>query len=1239
MKHIVLRQNIRAVLIVWLLFSVNIVSAALPTWVSNLPLWQWYAIPNTALSSVEPSPRPCGNTGPASKIEAWNGATLKREGSVYLIGAAGGHGDYCGNEVDALKLNTITPQWVQLSPPSANSAVINTSQFYLDLKPSATHTYYATQFVNARNRLFVLPSQGMLLYGLPNAPIEWPYFGGRGYSFSFNMATNSWDAPDYVGYYPGGGAYQAALAAKHPVTEDIYYNRDGGGWWKWTQATNSWSQLSSTNMGNFAGAAIDPIRNRMLLIGSYNNDKDPRVANLNGTQIPVDFGGLGPAALRLGNYPGVVYDEANDKFLVFANDGTNIQVYRVDAATWSVDSPSISGTLPSARKNGIQNSVQYVPELGGVVIANDYYGNVLFMRTSSAGAPVPTAPPPTSGDTQAPTVPTNLSASVLSSSQINLVWSASSDNVGVSGYRVYRGGTQITTVSGTSYQDAGLSAGTAYTYVVAANDVAGNVSGQSAPISAATPSAPPPSSSDTQAPTTPAKLSASALSSSQIALAWSASSDKVGVTAYRVFRGGSQVATVSGVSYQDSGLSAGTAYTYTVAAYDAAGNVSGQSAPISATTQTVATAPPPSGNQITSFQLTSTVGGTSLPFTIGLGFKKGDIADTPALNIPASQVIVKSRWNDGSVKMAIASGEVTLAAGTPSTITVSSSSASSGTTLTPADIKAATPQASVSLGSYGTVNLSSLLATPFRTWISGPEMVEAHYRSNVGSDPTLAVWFHVRLYKSGRMWVRAIVENGYVNVTTADKSYVPTVAIGGTTIFNNSGVTLTHYAHTRWMQEGWIGGNPRITPKHDSAYLISTKLVPNYWKRNPSATALNALTQSYTPMNKADLTADMSNTGYQKQIGLLPLWDALYVTSGDARAYNSCLTNSSSYNSYAIVWRDPNTNLIPKPTDWPTYVANVSHWAGGLQWEMAHAPSEGYLAYLITGDYWHYETMQMNSAINYLTRNNNTGNGVNRVLLSQTRGNAWNLRTLTQAVAVAYEGDTVAADYKTLLTNNITHWKTVADSLSGSQLGYPSDYEVATSSYSAGAGAPWQHHFWIQTMGMGSDLEPLPDMTVFNAVRDFLYKGIVGILGDASGYYFTSAYAYNLKISPIANTWDPVDFYTSWKTVFDTSVAAGLISNDTTGNTLLGGSGGAPSAAATGYWGNLLPAIAYAVDHNATGAAASWSRLTSATNWSTVESSGFDNTPIWGIVPRSFTSPPPPSGTVPPSAPTNLRLQ
>ncbi|MDP3725627.1 MAG: fibronectin type III domain-containing protein, partial [bacterium] len=176
-------------------------------------------------------------------------------------------------------------------------------------------------------------------------------------------------------------------------------------------------------------------------------------------------------------------------------------------------------------------------------------------------------------DIIAPTVPTGLSATAVSSSQINLSWAKSTDAVGVTGYRVYRNGLQIATVGiVAAYSNTGLTAGTSYSYTVAAYDAAGNVSAQSGTVSVMT--LPPP---DTTAPSVPTGLSGTAVSQSQINLSWSASTDAVGVTGYRVYKSGVHVATVTtGTTYSDTFLNTSTTYSYTVAAYDAAGNVSAQ---------------------------------------------------------------------------------------------------------------------------------------------------------------------------------------------------------------------------------------------------------------------------------------------------------------------------------------------------------------------------------------------------------------------------------------------------------------------------------------------------------------------------------------------------------------------------------------------------------------------------------------------------------------------------------------
>jgi chitodextrinase len=216
-------------------------------------------------------------------------------------------------------------------------------------------------------------------------------------------------------------------------------------------------------------------------------------------------------------------------------------------------------------------------------------------------------------DTTPPSVPQGLSATVVSSSQINLAWSASTDNVGVTGYHVYRSGTQIATVTSTSYAVTGLSPSTPYSFTVAAYDAAGNVSAQSAAASATTAAAP-----DTTAPTVPTNLTATAVSTTQINLAWSASTDNVGVTGYRVYRSGTQMATATSTSYAMTGLSPATIYSFTVAAYDAAGNVSAQSNIASTNTFSLSDATPPT------IALTAPTNGATVSGTITVSATASD---------------------------------------------------------------------------------------------------------------------------------------------------------------------------------------------------------------------------------------------------------------------------------------------------------------------------------------------------------------------------------------------------------------------------------------------------------------------------------------------------------------------------------------------------------------------------------------------------------------------------------------
>ncbi len=192
------------------------------------------------------------------------------------------------------------------------------------------------------------------------------------------------------------------------------------------------------------------------------------------------------------------------------------------------------------------------------VAARDLAGNATQASVNVNGG---------STDTSPPTAPASLTATATGATTASLSWTASTDNVGVTGYTISRGGTAIGSVSGstTTFSDTGLTPGTAYTYQVTASDAAGNVSPPSNPATATT-------QPDTTPPSAPGTPTATSVTSSQVSLAWTASSDNVGVVGYHVVRNGSVIASVAGTSYTDSTVSPGTAYTYQVIAYDAAGN-------------------------------------------------------------------------------------------------------------------------------------------------------------------------------------------------------------------------------------------------------------------------------------------------------------------------------------------------------------------------------------------------------------------------------------------------------------------------------------------------------------------------------------------------------------------------------------------------------------------------------------------------------------------------------------------
>jgi fibronectin type 3 domain-containing protein len=204
-------------------------------------------------------------------------------------------------------------------------------------------------------------------------------------------------------------------------------------------------------------------------------------------------------------------------------------------------------------------------------IARDAAGN----STTATPVSVTVEAPP---DSTPPSIPGTLTAQVVSSSGISLNWTASTDNVGITGYHIFRNGAFIATTPTTSYQDTNLAPLTTYTYTVTAWDAAGNESIPSTSVSATTLTP-----TDTTPPSIPTGMTGTMLSTPTVALSWDTATDNVQVAGYQVMKNNVPLATTITPSYQDSGLSSGFTYTYTVKAYDQAGNTSGLSSPLSIT--------------------------------------------------------------------------------------------------------------------------------------------------------------------------------------------------------------------------------------------------------------------------------------------------------------------------------------------------------------------------------------------------------------------------------------------------------------------------------------------------------------------------------------------------------------------------------------------------------------------------------------------------------------------------------
>jgi hypothetical protein len=397
---------------------------------------------------------------------------------------------------------------------------------------------------------------------------KWEPTSNMAFPRSFLNLTN---LPDGTVLATGGGTDKSGFVDSNAVLQAEDWNPSGGGW-------TTYAAMSAPRLYHSVAVLLPDAR--VYVAGGGG---DPGVSDQHSAQI------FSPPYLFKGPRPTISSAPATVHY------GSTAFVGTPNAASISRVSLIRTGSVTHAfDQNARATSLSFTQAAGGLEVSlpsNRYDlppGYYMLFIVNGQGVPSVASfvrfPAPYE-DTAPPAAPTNLKATG-GVGTATLSWTAATDDTGVTAYNVHRSASpnftptaanRVGRTGSTTFADTGVPVGTWY-YKVTAEDAAGNISEPSGEASAAV-------TADTQAPGVPTGLQATPGTNS-ITLSWNAPTDNVGVAGYLVARKEGPTSSSPSTSFTDTSLTSGTAYTYTVAAYDAAGNTSEPSAPLTVTTLT-----------------------------------------------------------------------------------------------------------------------------------------------------------------------------------------------------------------------------------------------------------------------------------------------------------------------------------------------------------------------------------------------------------------------------------------------------------------------------------------------------------------------------------------------------------------------------------------------------------------------------------------------------------------------------
>jgi hypothetical protein len=370
-------------------FAITISALSTPTWAVGQAVNEWRQISGSSMAASPPSIDPGRDSGPVSDIvNAWNGFSIDTRSGRVWAPANGGHDNNHENGVRYLPLMSNTPTWIEVLPSSAAAAftIPNDAARYTDGRPCSIHSYYVQQFIEARNRA--------MRFGTPaGASIGNSFVNVEGFDCTVAIGVNGWDAVNT--WAPLPTCEPGYATCKNPVTEDVFVFISNASVRKWTQSTNTWSQVNTVFPaigGNESATAYDTARDRIVLLrgstdsssvgGAYCSTFDPATGTWTSRTLT---GSAAATVMASRKGMGMVYVPALDSYVVrlLAAGGT---VYVINASTFAVTTPTTTGggSLPTAFDIGGTENVYgkflYFPTLGGVVYIPTYAANAWFLR-------------------------------------------------------------------------------------------------------------------------------------------------------------------------------------------------------------------------------------------------------------------------------------------------------------------------------------------------------------------------------------------------------------------------------------------------------------------------------------------------------------------------------------------------------------------------------------------------------------------------------------------------------------------------------------------------------------------------------------------------------------------------------------------------------------------------------------------------------------------------------------------